>query len=58
MHQDLEWFPAVGTCIIAGSSHKELHAGSSIDRIIADISVVLNNFVLIALELRLLSNDK
>ena len=29
MHLDLVRFPAVGTCIIAGPSHKELHAGSS-----------------------------
>ena len=29
MHQGLEGFPAVGTCVIAGSSNQELHTESS-----------------------------
>jgi len=29
MHEGLVRFPAVGTCVIAGPSHKELHTGSS-----------------------------
>ena len=29
MHQGLVGFPAVGTCVIAGPSNKELHTGST-----------------------------
>jgi hypothetical protein len=29
MHQGFLGFPNVGTCVIAGPSYKELHAGSS-----------------------------
>ena len=29
MHQGLVLFQAVGTCVIAGSSHKKLHVGPS-----------------------------
>jgi hypothetical protein len=52
MHQGLVWFPVVGTCIISGPSHKELHTGSSvmITTMCDDISdqkfliVLLNDF--------------
>jgi hypothetical protein len=49
MHQGFLGFPTVGTCVIAGPSYKELHAGSSIMITTMHYDVSDHEFLLILL---------
>ena len=49
MHQGLVWFPTVGTRVIAGPSHKELHTGSSMMIITMRYDISDHKFLLILL---------